>query len=287
MKLTSRFEPFAVKNDPLSAQLDGIRLDLFYFTHWPVQDKAKLSNLVSSHIKVVFQVSGESAVTSGGRTFRLGPGSVAVIPPYRLYSGEALSGVDSYEVFLNVSPITREQDVLKLLGLENIAVFSGSLSEEAVSRIRNIYTAVHESSPGSRLALESLILRFLLAVPGRPAPEAVPFATPREQELISRLLGYIDLHMAEDISVDALAEEFGVSPSFLYRCSKKVMNCSTVQIITRTKLKRARILLRDPALSIGDVAAALGYDPFYFSAGFKKQFGIFPSDYRKTMLQAE
>ena len=44
------------------------------------------------------------------------------------------------------------------------------------------------------------------------------------------------------------------------------------------------MLLKNPELSISDVAAAIGYDLFYFSTQFKKAFLVSPSQYRKNLL---
>lgn len=284
MKLTDRFEPFSVKNDSFSRTLDDIRFDLAYFTHFSVKDGQKLTNLVSSHIKLVFQVSGQSIIRADGKSFDLCGGGIAVIPPYRLFSGEAVRDVTTFEIFFNIMPVTREQEFLSLLGIGEPVVFPDVLGDDSFRRLGDSYEAVHTSAPGSRKLLESRLISFLLTFPEQRTSAATPIATPREQDIVSRMLAYIDRHMSENVSVDALAPELGVSSSFLYRSCIKVMGCSAVQVISRAKLKHASLLLRDPNLSVGEVAAAIGYDPFYFSARFKKQFLISPSDYRKTLI---
>ena len=65
------------------------------------------------------------------------------------------------------------------------------------------------------------------------------------------------------------------------------MSCSPSQAITRCKLRHAQSLLKNPDLSIGQVAEAIGFDPYYFSSQFKKMFLLSPTRYRQTIGVAE
>ena len=47
-------------------------------------------------------------------------------------------------------------------------------------------------------------------------------------------------------------------------------------------MEQARKLLRDSRLSIGEIAARVGYpDPFHFSKTFKNSEGVSPSQFRQ------
>ena len=123
MKLTERFDPFRADADPLSAYLSDFRFEVDYFTHWPQQDFKTLKNLVSTRIKLVLQTQGQAELTAQSEHFTLAPGSVMLIPPYSVYSASTFDHVDSYEVFFNLHPFTREHAFLQQFGLRAFCTF--------------------------------------------------------------------------------------------------------------------------------------------------------------------
>jgi len=49
------------------------------------------------------------------------------------------------------------------------------------------------------------------------------------------------------------------------------------------RIERAKQLLERTALSIKEIAAEVGYDPFYLSQRFKQQTGLAPRDFRRRL----
>lgn len=285
MKLSSRFEAYKANPDPLSVYLSSLRFDIAYMTHWPQQDHKQLNDIVSTHIKVVLQAGGTADLTSQNACFHLEAGSVLFIPPYTVYSAHTHENVDSYELFFNIHPILREQEFLGKMNLTQITHFPNLLPAQVLQSIRDCYDAVQEKSPGSYAQLQSLLMSLLVRfVRMQNAEGAVPSASLKEQAVIEQLFAYLQEHMAEPVRVDQICEALKVSQSYLYRCSRHIMNCSTAQLITRQKMRHAKTLLKDPSLSIAEVADALGYDSFYFSNQFKKHFHQSPTEYRKTLI---
>ena len=69
----------------------------------------------------------------------------------------------------------------------------------------------------------------------------------------------------------------------------KLLNRHTGQsfseILNRVRIEKARELLTDPALRIGDISEAVGFlDMAHFSRVFKKQMGISANEYRNKVL---
>ena len=84
-----------------------------------------------------------------------------------------------------------------------------------------------------------------------------------------------------DFHVKELAAALYMSRSTLY-LKLKAMAGQTPQAFVRTlRLQRGAQLLRDGAGSISEIAAEVGFlEPTHFSRGFRKQFGLSPSQYR-------
>ena len=285
MKLTERFDPFRADADPLSAYLSDFRFEVDYFTHWPQQDFKTLKNLVSTRIKLVLQTQGQAELTARSEHFMLDAGSVMLIPPYSVYSASTFDHVDSYEVFFNLHPFTREHACLQQFGFTRILHFPKVLTPADITALTSCYEDVRACRQGCYAQLGALMqLLFIRLIRLRNAPALPVENRSREQYVISRLFEYLEAHLSQPVHVDQLCEALHVSQSHLYRCSRHVMNCSTQQLVIRYKLRHAQMLLKNPELSISDVAAAIGYDLFYFSTQFKKAFLVSPSQYRKNLL---
>lgn len=285
MKLTERFNPFRADADPLSAYLADFRIEVDYFTHWPQQDFKTLQNLVSTRIKLVLQTQGRADLTAQNEHFLLAPGSVMFIPPYCVYSASTFDHVDSYEIFFNLHPYAREHGFLQQFGFTRILHFPQILTPADTAALMSCYEDVRACRPGCYAQLRALLHLLLIRLIRLQNTPALPAEnSSREQYVISRLFEYLEAHLNQPVHVDQLCAALHVSQSHLYRCSRNVMNCSTQQLVIRYKLRHAQMLLKNPELSISDVAAAIGYDLFYFSTQFKKAFLVSPSEYRKNLL---
>lgn len=284
MKLSNRFDRFKAAADPTSDYLTNFCFEVEFFTHWPHQDHKTLNNLVGTHIKLVLLTHGMSEIITRQSHFDLSPGSVALIPPYSVYSAHTYEQVDSFEIFFNIKPITREQEFLEQFDFTQIQHFPGMLTSTDEAALDALYRDVLAKEPGSYAQLNALLTMLLVRlIRQRSAPAFTPIQSPKEQDVIRRLFICLEERLDESISVEELCTMLNVSQSYLYRCSRNVMKCSTQQIIIRHKLRHAQMLLKHPDMTIGEVAAAIGYDPFYFSSQFKKAFLLSPSQYRKNL----
>lgn len=80
-----------------------------------------------------------------------------------------------------------------------------------------------------------------------------------------------------------IADRMAMSTSQLSRKLNQIVGVSTVSYILQVKLIKAKKMLQDSSISLGEVSDACGfYDLSYFSRTFKKEFGITPSAYQKN-----
>lgn len=105
----------------------------------------------------------------------------------------------------------------------------------------------------------------------------------QSSELIDEVARYLKEHFRSEVSLNDLAEEFFVSPTYLSRRFKEKRLCTITQYVEGVRLKTAKDLLGNPMISVSEVAELVGYsDPNYFARVFKKNVGIAPTDYRKN-----
>lgn len=104
----------------------------------------------------------------------------------------------------------------------------------------------------------------------------------------SAICAYIDQKLYSRISIQELADFFGVSPRRIHQIFEKNTGLPPKQYISKLKIEKSKQLLARTSLSIVDIAEALGYDsPYHFSTAFRKREGISPSSYRKTIKKSE
>ena len=110
--------------------------------------------------------------------------------------------------------------------------------------------------------------------------ESVTDANARSK--IQMAVGYIQEHFGENLTVNDLAEHYGMSPNYFSSMFKKEMSRSAVNYITELRINQARELLYHSELSVVDISKKVGYeDSQYFFRVFKKYLGMTPLQYRE------
>jgi two-component system response regulator YesN len=94
---------------------------------------------------------------------------------------------------------------------------------------------------------------------------------------------YIDRHYWNpELSLEDAAQELQISPGYLSRLMKRETGFSFIEYLNRIRVKKATILMSDPASKAFEVAERVGYrSQHYFSRAFKKVMGTTPTDHRK------
>ena len=116
------------------------------------------------------------------------------------------------------------------------------------------------------------------------APVSEEKGTHAPERMIDCVVNDIRNHYTEDIQLTTLASKYSVSIARLSTEIKKKIGMTFSDYITQLRIQRAKELLSDETMSVGEIAEIVGYnDYFYFIKVFKKVQGISPSKYRKTL----
>ncbi len=110
---------------------------------------------------------------------------------------------------------------------------------------------------------------------------------PEEQEerTITLLTRYLQEHMAEELSLSVLAEQFYLNPQYISQLFKNEIGVGFLTYLTNIRMEKAKKLLLSTSYSIAEVAEQSGYGDYrVFTKVFKKTEGITPSQYRRDFL---
>ncbi|MCF7942941.1 MAG: response regulator [Spirochaetia bacterium] len=100
--------------------------------------------------------------------------------------------------------------------------------------------------------------------------------------LAQGVMEYLRSHYTEDISIQSLAGQFYVNPTYMTRIVKEYSGKTPTRFITDLRIQQAKhLIISAEKLEIKEIAYASGYsDQGYFTRVFKKATGKSPSDYR-------
>ncbi|MBO7744441.1 response regulator [Paenibacillus sp. MWE-103] len=104
-----------------------------------------------------------------------------------------------------------------------------------------------------------------------------------EDPLIAQIKHIVSEHYGTPLSVESIAGAMHFTPNYLGAAFKAKMSISLNDYINKYRITVSMGLLRDPSLSIHEVAKLSGYEntPYYHRM-FKKHTGMTPGDYRLT-----
>ncbi len=105
-----------------------------------------------------------------------------------------------------------------------------------------------------------------------------------KHELLNRIRAVIAEKLCDSmLSLDVLADECGVSSSYLSRYFKQRMECTPMAYVENARMEIAKDLLKNTNLSLDEILERTGYiDKSNFIRKFRKREGVTPMSYRKT-----
>ncbi|MDI9519662.1 MAG: response regulator [Bacillota bacterium] len=107
----------------------------------------------------------------------------------------------------------------------------------------------------------------------------------RYGEILRQARDYIESNVHRpDMTLQDVAGHVALSNNHFSTVFSQEMGLTFTEYVTKVRLDRAKHLLSSTSCRSVEIAAAIGYsDPHYFSYLFKKQVGLSPRDFRKSL----
>lgn len=103
-------------------------------------------------------------------------------------------------------------------------------------------------------------------------------------ERVANTQSWLQQHLSQNLDLQALAQQVGLSSRQLSRRFKAVSGKTLGQYQQHARCLEAKDLLQNTDMAIADIGAALGYgDVSHFGRVFNKQYGQSPSAYRNKV----
>lgn len=105
-------------------------------------------------------------------------------------------------------------------------------------------------------------------------------------ESINKAIAYIENNAMSDIQLKEIAIQANLSQFHFHRVFKSLTGDTTKEFLTRLRLEKAALKLKNSQQDIGQVAFDCGYQNHEtFTRAFKDYFGLTPIDYRSSITE--
>lgn len=262
-----------------------------------LHDDWNYTDVCSPFARIYYIVSGNAAVEMQGKSYPLHPKHLFLIPPFVKHTTmckgtfdvyyfhvyeDKTSGVGMFDEYDFPAELPAQNGDLRLCkrllelnpmmdlpcndpkGYDNKQQL-----EQTIAQDKQYPDWVRVETRG---IVMQLLSRFLAQAKLKPYTNDVR---------IVKAITHIHEHLGEAINLQQLADEAGLSLTYLSRLFAETTGMPPKLYISTKRIERAQHLLHTTALPVKDIALQVGYpDGSYFIRFFKQTVGLTPGDYR-------
>ncbi len=108
----------------------------------------------------------------------------------------------------------------------------------------------------------------------------------RNNERLKKILMYIHEHYSEEITLDDIAQVTMISRSSCLRLFRETLDTTPIGYVNQYRLMAAARYLEETDWLISEIGYRCGFNEMgYFSAQFRKIFGMSPRNYRRSLAE--
>lgn len=197
-------------------------------------------------------------------------------------------------ITIDFSTVTDEmRKVLELLSVDLKRIKELSRMREftiirANETVEHIFSELYKVPEQIRYGyIRVKVLELLLVMTGldlREEKEERVHFSKAQIDVIKAIHEFLVEHYDEHYTIQELSERFEMSQTVMKKCFKGVYDDSIYAYMKKYRLQVAERLLKESSLTIGEIAAQIGYlNPNKFSSAFSDEYGISPKSYRKNI----
>ncbi|MBO5552326.1 MAG: helix-turn-helix domain-containing protein [Lachnospiraceae bacterium] len=260
----------------LNAQRDG------YPEHW------------HSCVEMIMPLENIYTVTVMGKTYRLSPGDILLIPSGALHSIKSPESGYRFIFQFEAEPVEKLLTYSHAKNvLETAFLFSQDQTpgfyECAVKFIHTLSEVYWQNAASRDVRIYGLILDFIADYNDYRqevdnADDELPKLSVSEEHrrAILQVINYIDDHFYEEITLEQMARMADFSKFYFTRLFKFYTGQTFYHYLNRKRVSAAQTLLSKPDISITDIAFRSGFNSSSsFARAFKSWTSYTPREYRR------
>ncbi|NLL05908.1 MAG: AraC family transcriptional regulator [Clostridiaceae bacterium] len=249
------------------------------------------------YYEMVYIKRGNAVFEISGYPAEIGPNDIIIIKPNQFHKFTVKSETDCEFIVLNFKFVSKFDMQFSGVSLEFFLDFvsgkeSGAFIKLKVSQKNEIIILLNrilkeKENPdiGSELLNYLLVMELFVLISRALKMEwenSIKNKSSKLKELIQVSVSYINNNYERDISLKDIAQYVFLSTSYFTRAFKDEMGVSPINYLLKTRIERAKELLKDTDLKISDIALNVGFsNQQRFNDIFKKHAKMTPLQYRK------
>lgn len=136
-----------------------------------------------------------------------------------------------------------------------------------------------------RRYLEELLIHLVRTGHKTPPPSSLRIAAEEgQQKIVDSVISYLKDNIENPITLDSVVENIAFSKTYLKTLFRKKTGTTIIKYLTSLRIDRAKQLLSEGSSTVSEISVLCGFSTVhYFSNTFKKETGMTPTEYVKTV----
>jgi AraC-like DNA-binding protein len=235
---------------------------------------------VRDHFLIHFILEGSGTFYANGKSYKLNKNQGFLIFPDIITYYEADSDSPWSYTWVGFKGIKAES-YLKLAGLDKEnPIFEYTKDDLIKTCFEHMLKAI-PLQYGRDLRLQGLLNIFLSELIENAANHTVE-GTNQKDIYLKKTFQYIEANYSRNISISQIAQNINLHKNYFSNFFKNNIGITAQEYVINYRINKACELMKNPLLSISDIARSVGYtDPLGFSKIFKRIKGKSPKNYRE------
>ncbi|MDD3277952.1 MAG: AraC family transcriptional regulator [Lachnospiraceae bacterium] len=237
---------------------------------------------IHQQIEIVHVIRGIIKMNIGNQAYQLFPGDFAFIFPTILHDYDMVSNRE--DIWLQI--LNCQTDLLPWHQKELLQTYpskpvirSLQMHTDALFAESRLYELHYEEQNAPLISsLVSLILCRAF-----DKLQLLPLGNSNTQDISEEVVSYISNHFREDLTLEAVANRFGIGKYVLSRIFSKTLHISFLSYINSLRISHAEYLLLTTNMTVMEIAIECGYhNQQTFNRIFKAEYECTPTEYRSS-----
>lgn len=248
-------------------------------------DASEFERHTHQMFELIYVVKGKGRYVVEGAEYPLLPGTVLLLRPYEYHyvCPEKSSAYERYVIHFDAEISFESESTLACFRDDRFGAgvyFPRERLDEAVFHAIESLDAVRRFAeddstllPSGTVMVRSIVTQILLLLgAARPAEPVTP-----QKELLFGVIGYINRHLDENLTLDELSKRFFVSKYYLCRAFRQHTGTTFLSYLTTKRIAAAQQMIKE-GLPVTEIAYRVGFREYSsFYRAYRKQTGSAPA----------
>ena len=262
----------------------GTGVSLHHFTT-EAPDALEFERHTHQMFELIYVVQGRGRYVVEGAEYPLIPGTVLLLRPYEYHyvCPEESCAYERYVIHFDEEISFESESTLACFRDDRFGAGvyfpRESLDEsvlhafEALDAVKRFTEDEKRISPSGMVMVRSIVTQILLLLgAARPEEPVVP-----KKDLLFGVIGYINGHLSESLTLDELSKRFFVSKYYLCRAFRQHTGTTFLSYLTTKRIAAAQQMIKE-GIPMTEIAYRVGFREYSsFYRAFRKQTGSAPA----------